>query len=223
MPFGRRMSGAYGKENIMTAFPKNEKDIVDFAEQMIAGFTEHAADFPSVTVAQLTAELANFKEARDLQENMQGQTKIATTAKSEDLDSLISQMRNDLKKAEIDCTDSPQTLAEIGWGPRNEPTPIQAPTEPGALHAISESTGEIRLSWGRPATDPNRPVRNYIIERADAGETGTFGPFSLIETVYNNEAHLLGQPSNLRMLYRIKAANAAGVSLPSNTLLVVLP
>jgi len=207
----------------MSQFPIREAEVIALAEQMIAGFTEYASDFPSVTVAELTAELANYKEARDTQESIQGQAKIATIAKSEDLDSLITQMKNDLKKAEIDCTTTPQNLNEIGWGPRNEPTPIQAPTEPGALVAISESTGEIRLAWDKPDVDANRPVRNYIIERADVQESGSFGPFSLIATVYNNEAHLLGQPSNQRMLYRIKAVNAAGESLPSNTLLVVLP
>jgi len=31
------------------------------------------------------------------------------------------------------------------------------------------------------------------------------------------------QPSNARLIFRVKAANGGGVSAPSNTILVVLP
>ncbi len=204
-------------------FPIKENDITALAEQMIAGLTEHASDFPSVTVADLQAILTGYKEGKQLQEDTKGQLRIATVAKSEDLDELITQMKNDLKKAEVDSTTTPQNLYEIGWGPRNEPTPIQSPQAPTNLHPVSESTGEIWLSWDKPETDTNRPVRNYLVERAEMQQDNSFGPWTLVETVYNNEVHLLEQPSNLRMLFRVKAANAAGMSVPSNTVLVVLP
>ncbi len=204
-------------------FPTRENDVVALAEQMIAGFTEFAGDFPSVTVAELTSELANFKEARDAQESMQGQTKIATTAKSEDFTSLIEQMKEDLTKAELDSASTPQNLAEIGWGPRQEPTPIQPPGYPGDIRVTAEGVGEIWLSWDKPSAESGGEVRNYLVEKAEMQASGTMGPWTLVDTVYNNEAHLTGQPSNLRMLYRVKASNGGGVSAPSNTLLVVLP
>jgi hypothetical protein len=67
-------------------------------------------------------------------------------------------------------------------------------------------------------------VRNYIIERRQQAQTGgDFGPWSLVNTTYNCEINLADQPVNARLEYRAKAANAAGESLPSNSVSVVLP
>jgi hypothetical protein len=43
----------------MATFPTKENDVVALAEQMIAGLTDHASDFPSVNKAEIVAELAN--------------------------------------------------------------------------------------------------------------------------------------------------------------------
>lgn len=100
-------------------FPKTENDVVALAEQMIAGVTAHPGDFSSITPTMLTAlsaELNSFKEAKTSQDNSKGQLQVLTATKDEGLDMLVDVMKNDLKLAEIDCTNFPQLLAEIGWG-----------------------------------------------------------------------------------------------------------
>jgi len=209
----------------MSSFPVREDDVINLAEQIIAGATAHPGDFPSLTpalITQLTGELDGFREARTDQESTKGQLKIATVTKEDGFDNLVTMMKNFLKKAEVDCTTLPENLAEIGWGTRNAPTPIQSPTAPTNLHPVAEGVGEIWMNWDKPANDSNRPVRNFVIERHDQQQAG-FGPWNLVATSYDTEIHLVGQPTEVRVEFRVKAANAAGESMPSNTVSVVLP
>jgi hypothetical protein len=132
-------------------------------------------------------------------------------------------MRIDLKSSEVDVAADPEKLYEIGWGPRSQPTPIQAPGSPTDLHPIAESQGSIALQWNRPASDVGGPVRNYIIERRDQQQNGTFGAWTFVNTTYNTDINLTEQPDTIRVEYRVKAANAGGESMPSNSVSVVLP
>jgi hypothetical protein len=207
----------------MPKFPKTEAEVVALAETMVAGYTAHAADFPSVTVAELSTALTNYKNQRQTQENAKGQAQIATVTKDEKLDTLEELMKNDLKLSEVDVTSDPEKLYEIGWGPKAEPQPIAAPGSPTDLHPIAEGQGTIWLEWEKPPTDASRPVRNYIIERRQQAEGGEFGPWSLVQTTYDCDINLTEQPVNVRVEYRVKAANAAGESMPSNSVSVVLP
>jgi hypothetical protein len=193
----------------MATFPLKESEIVALAETMVAGLTAHAADFPSVTVATLSTALTNYKNQRQSQENAKSQAQIATVTK-------------DLKLSEVDVANDPEKLTEIGWKPRSEPQPIIAPGSPTELHPISEGQGNIWLEWEKPAT--GGAVRNYIIERRQQPTGGgEFGAWSLCNTTYNCEIRLTEQPENVRLEYRVKAANTAGESLPSNSISVVLP
>jgi len=207
----------------MASFPKRENDIIALADQMVAGFTAHAADFPSVTVADLTTALTAYKTQRQTQEAAEGQSQIATVTKEEKLDALITMMKSDLKISEVDTVSDPEKLYEIGWGPRNQPTPILPPGSPTELHPTAEGQGIIALVWNRPATNGGGPVRNYIVERHDQQQGGTFGPWNLVQTTYNTEINLVDQPDNVRVEYRVKAVNPGGESMPSNTVSVVLP
>ena len=207
----------------MPKFPIKEPEIVALAEQMVAGYTAHPADFPSVEVALLQAELDNYKETKRTQEDAKSRMHITTAEKDTDLDNLVEKMKNDLKLSEVDTVDDTEKLYEIGWGPRSQPTPISAPGAPTELHPIAESQGSIWLKWEKPSTDPNRPVRNYIIERRDQQQDGSFGPWKLTQTTYNTEINLTDQPDNIRVEYLVKASNVAGESMPSNTVSVVLP
>ncbi|MFA5239090.1 MAG: fibronectin type III domain-containing protein [Phycisphaerae bacterium] len=66
-------------------------------------------------------------------------------------------------------------------------------------------------------------MRNYIIERRDQQQDGSFGAWTLVQTTYNCEINLTEQPVETRVEYRVKASNAAGESMPSNSVSVVLP
>ncbi|MGD0785258.1 MAG: fibronectin type III domain-containing protein [Sedimentisphaerales bacterium] len=206
----------------MPQFPNKEADVVALAETMVAGLTTHAADFPSVTVATLQTALTNYKNQRQTQENAKSQAQIATVTKDEKLDALVELMKNDLMLSQVDVANDPQKLTEIGWGPRSQPQPIEAPASPTELHPIAEGQGTIWLQWEKPAN--GGPVWNYTIERRQQAQTGgDFGPWTLANTTYNCEINLADQPENVRLEYRVKAANTAGESLPSNSVSVVLP
>jgi len=207
-------------------FPKIENDILSLADQILAGLTTHPGDFPSITLAQKTqleTVLADAKGSRTQMDEAKSQAQIAVVVKNDFLDQLITLMKGALKKAETDCVIDPEKLTEIGWGPRNEPVPIIAPGVPSNLRSIAEGTGEIWLGWDKPPADTGGLVRNYLVERCEKGADGNFGPWMLVDTTYNNEAHVVEQPSNARLIFRVKAANGGGVSAPSNTILVVLP
>ncbi len=207
----------------MPKFPIKEAEIVALAEAMVAGYTTYAADFPSITVADLSTALSNYKSQRTSQENARSQAQIATVTKDEKLDALTELMKNDLKVSEVDVADEPEKLTEIGWAPKAEPQPIPAPSCPTELDPVAEGTGTIYLQWKKPVSDISGPVRNYIIERRQQGADGQFGPWTLVNTTYNCEFHLTDQPAAVHLEYRVKASNAAGESVPSNSVLVVLP
>ena len=207
----------------MPKFPKTEAEIVALAETMVAGYTLHAVDFPSVTVADLSTVLSNYKSQRQSQENARSQAQISTVTKDEKLDTLVELMRNDLKVSEVDVTSDPEKLTEIGWGPRQQPQPIIAPGSPSELHPIAEGQGTILLKWEKPATSSGGAVRNYIVERRQQAQGGEFGAWSLANTTYNCEMNLTDQPETVRLEYRIRASNAAGESMPSNSISVILP
>jgi len=207
----------------MPKFPKTEAEVVALAETMIAGLTAHAADFPSVTVANLSTVLTSYKNQRQTQENARSQAQIATVTKDDKLEALTELMKNDLKLSEVDVAADPEKLTEIGWGPKADPQPIQSPGCPTELNPTAEGQGMLWLEWQKPATDSGGPVRNYIIERRQQAQGGDFGAWLLVNTTYNTEINLTDQPMNVRVEYRVKAANAAGESLPSNSVSVVLP
>jgi len=123
---------------------------------------------------------------------------------------------------EADITDDPEKLTEIGGDPRQEPQSIQLPGSPTKLRTIAEGLGTLWLKWEKPAN--GGPVRKYIIVRRQMAEgSGPFGPWTLVDTTQNCGIHLADQPADARLEYLVKAVNAAGESMPSNSVSVVLP
>ena len=130
-------------------------------------------------------------------------------------------MKNDLKVSEVDTVDDPAKLAEIGWGPRQQPQPIEAPGQPTNLHPTAEGPGDIWLEWDKPAT--GGIVRNYVIERRQQPQGGgNFGLWEVVGTSLNNQINMQEQPRGIQMEYRVKAVNITDESTPSNTSAVVL-
>ncbi|MCP4709699.1 MAG: fibronectin type III domain-containing protein [Planctomycetes bacterium] len=206
----------------MPKFPTSEAEVTALAETMVAGYTAHALDFPSVTVADLQTALDTYQTDRQSQANAKAQAQIATEAKTTKLGDLVAVMKNDLKLSEVDVAADPEKLTQIGWGPKAQPTPIEAPGAPTELTPSFEGAGTLQLKWDKPATGSGGAVRNYLIQRRDHDETGQFGNWQLLDFAYDTEMTLTDQPRSVQMEYRVKASNAAGESLPSNTTPVVL-
>ncbi|HEW79641.1 MAG TPA: fibronectin type III domain-containing protein [Phycisphaerales bacterium] len=207
----------------MPTFPTKEAEVVALVEAMIAGYTAHGADFPSVTVADLQTALSNYQTDKQAQDDAKAQAQIATVTKTDNLDALKELMRNDLKVSEVDVVDDPEKLTQIGWAPKAPPQPVVAPGQPTNLHPTAEGQGMLWLAWDRPASGSGGPVRNYIVERREqpAGG-GEFGTWSIVGSALNNDISLTDQPRGIQMEYRAKATNIGGESMPSNTAAVVL-
>ena len=204
----------------MSHFPKSELEVVALAEQMVAGFTAYATDFPSVTIADLSTALSTYKNSKQTQENAHGQAHIATVTKDDKLETLIELMKNDLKVSEVDTANDPEKLAEIGWGTKQPPQPLTIPGQPLDVHPIALGQGMIEFSWEKPAT--GSLVANYIIERRQQMASGEFGNWTIAGTSLNTNARLIEQPRSVQLEYHVKATNAAGASLPSNSIPVML-
>jgi hypothetical protein len=189
---------------------------------MIAGYTEHAADFPDADPIALQAILDAYKAKRDAHASASAQTKTATLDKNVSLAELLEYMTNSLKRSEADVKGDSVKLAEIGWGPRQTPQPVPVPAAPTSLHVVAEGQGTIFLQWKRP--EPASTVRNYVIERCQqltAG--GDYGPWTIAGSTYNCEINLAGQPTDVKLMYAVKAVNSSGESDASNTVVVSLP
>lgn len=211
----------------MPTFPTKEAETVALAEAMIAGYTAHAADFPSIDpltdLVALQAALDTYQTDKQGQIDARAQAQLATITKETKIDALVELMRNDLKLSEVDVANDPAKLTQIGWGPKSPPQPIVTPGQPTNLRPVAEGQGILWLAWDRSASDSGGPVRNYIVERREqpAGG-GEFGTWSIVSSALNNEISLDDQPRNIQMEYRIKATNIGGESVPSNTAAVVL-
>ena len=192
---------------------------------MIAGYTAHPADFPSIDpltdLVALTAARDAYQADRQSQIDAKAQAQIATQTKSAKLGELEELMKNDLKLSEVDVADDPEKLAQIGWGPRQQPQPVEAPGQPTNLHPVAEGQGILWLAWDRP--ESGGIVRNFVVERREqpAGG-GVFGPWEIVGTALNNEISLDDQTRGIQLEYRVTAVNLGGTSTPSNTAAVVL-
>ena len=207
----------------MAVFPKLENDITALAEGMVAGFILHPDDFPGVDVAALQGILAEYKQARYQQEQLQGQALRATHIKKEKLRQLKRRMRNDLNIAEAHNSAKPDNLTFIGWSVKRPRRPVEPPAMPTDLRIISDSSlpaDEITLSWTCPQS--GGPVRNYIIKRRTLNLPGQDTGWQLIDFYYDNLITLKNQPRGVQLEYTVTACNYSGSSVPSNALRVVL-
>jgi hypothetical protein len=201
-------------------FPTREPDILALANLMYAGYYHHFADFPSINRGALGTTRSLYKTALKAQIDATSQAQLATEAKNESLNALKEEMLNCLKKSEVDVTDNPDKLTEIGWGPKATPQPTEPPGEPKNLIVTKEGRTSLQLRWDRP--QPEGFIRNYIIERRQLAGGGSFGNWTVIGTALDTQTNLAGQMRGIRLEYRVRAANNAGTGPFSNTVSIVL-
>ena len=211
----------------MAQFPNAEADIVALANAMIAGYTAHPADFPSMDpltdLVALQAALSGYQTAKIAQTDALAAAQVATESKDLKLDDLEDLMRDELKKSEVDVGSDSEKLEYIGWGPKAPPTPAVTPGQPRNLDPVIQGPGTLFLDWKPPARGSGGTVRTYVIERREqpAGG-GEFGSWAQVGIALETETTLIDQPRGPQLEYRVKAVNAGGESTPSNTAAVVL-
>jgi len=211
----------------MAQFPKAEADIAALANAMIAGYIAHPADFPSMDpltdLVALQTMLTNYNASKTAQVDALAAAQVATETKNQRLDALENVMRDELKKSEVDVGSDSEKLEYIGWGPKAPPSPADPPGQPRNLDPVVQGAGTLFLDWKAPARGSGGTVRTYIIERREqpAGG-GEFGSWSQVGIALETETTLADQPRGPQLEYRVKAVNAGGESIPSNTAAVVL-
>jgi hypothetical protein len=211
----------------MAQFPDAEADIVALASAMIAGYTAHPADFPSMDpltdLVALQAALSDYQTVKTAQTDALAAAQVATESKDLKLDDLEDLMRDELKKSEVDVGSDSEKLEYIGWGPKAPPTPAVTPGQPRNLDPVIQGPGTLFLDWKPPARGSGGTVRTYVIERREqpAGG-GEFGSWAQVGIALETETTLIDQPRGPQLEYRVKAVNAGGESVPSNTEAVVL-
>ncbi len=207
----------------MAQFPNAEADVVALANAMVAGYTAHAADFPSSDALGLTTALGDYNTTKLAQVDALAAAQVATETKNLKLDDLEELMRDELKKSEVDVGTDSEKLEYIGWGPKAPPSPADPPGQPRNLDPVIQGPGTLFLDWKPPARGSGGTVRTYIIERREqpAGG-GAFGNWAQVGIALETESTLIDQPRGPQLEYRVKAVNAGGESVPSNTAAVVL-
>jgi len=208
----------------MPKFPKREADILALADAMIAGYTAHAADFPSRAPGlAFKARRLGYLTAKDAQTEALAAAQVATEQKDAKLTALIELMKDELKKSEVDVGADSEKLEYIGWGPKAPPSPADPPGQPRNLDAIIQGPGTLSLDWKGPARGSGGNVRTYVIERREQPEAGgEFGDWAQVGIALESETTLMNQPRGPQLEYRVKAINTGGESTPSNTVAVVL-
>ncbi len=199
-------------------FPTSEPKIKRLCDRMVDGLFWHQADFPHVSRMTLNTKKGFYAMMRKAFVEAKAQRRIATKMKNEKLSELVKIMHNCLKKSEVDVAANPEKLKQIGWSPKDKPQPAQIPSQPLNLRIINKESGTIQLEWQRPADDTR--IRNYVIECRQAGNQPS--EWQAVGISYRTKATLTDQPGNVLLEYRIKAANLAGESLPSNVVSAIL-
>jgi hypothetical protein len=207
----------------MPNFPRREADVVALANAMAAGYTAHAADFPSADSAGLTRALDKYNNAKAAQIEAMGLSRVAIETKNLRLDALEEIMRSELKKSEVDVGSDSRKLEYIGWNSEATPSPLDPPGQPRNLEPVNRGAGTLFLDWKAPAYGSGGPVRTYTIERRyQPTGGGEFSPWTQVGIALEPEVMLIDQPRDLVLEYRVRAVNIGGESSPSNTVVVVL-
>jgi len=202
----------------MARFPKSESEIFALAQEMVTGLNANAAVYPSppVSVADLGSALSAFVTAKNASTAAQAAAEQTTATKDEALQTLVDDMKADLRYAENTVDFDDDKLKLIGWGGRKAKTSLEAPGQARTLEAPRQGEGWIFLDWKAP-TDGGK-VAAYKIQRRERPS----GPWSDVGLAIESEITLSDQERGKEWEYRVIAVNKAGEGQPSNTVMAVL-
>ena len=199
----------------MALFPTKEAKVSQLAFTVALGLSQHGDVFPNVSSVPLLMAINGYSNAKNNQKNSLAMAQLASSKKDISLGQLADVMKQSLQKAEVDVSGDPVKLSYIGWGPKEPPTPIEAPSQPLNLRVTSQMEGDVELQWDKP--DTGGAVRNYLIEkRLDDGS------WKLEDISYIVSYKIEIDTTPTELIYRIAAENKSGRSLPSNEVVVVI-
>ena len=202
----------------MARFPKRESDVATLAQDLIAGLTAHATEFPSPPVPpeELQAAFAEYSSARETAIVGTANAKQGIDVKDEALERLVDLMKADLRYAENTARGDDGKLQLLGWGGRRSPSASDPPGQVRTLELLREGAGWVFLDWKEPSE--GGPVSAYKVQRRERKD----GVWSDVGTAVDSEITLTSQEAGEEFENRVIAVNKAGESVPSNIVRAVL-
>jgi hypothetical protein len=201
----------------MATFPKAEAKILGLTRLVIEGLRATPEDFPNLPVSA--------DELQVLLDEVQADV-IATAAanaayhehhtrKDKSLHQLTRSVKAVLGMAEVMSRRHPERLARLGWGPRRERKPLQAPGEVRDIKLEAQGKTYVLLSWKPPVE--GGAVAAYVTQGKREG-----APWQDVEVCMETHRIVTHQPRGVELEYRVFARNKTGVGNPSATVTCVL-
>ena len=204
-------------EGVMAVFPKAEAKILAVARLVIEGLRAAPEDFPTPPVS--ADELEAMTDACDADATKAAAAKAAYheahVRKDKAFARLTPAVKAVLAYAKILARRQPAKLIRLGWGPRRERKPLEAPGEVRDLKIEAEGETYLILSWKRPVD--GGAAAAYTIQVKRGG-----GLWEDLAARTDTRCIVSDQPRGVELEYRVFARNKAGVGSPSATVRAVL-
>lgn len=222
----------------MAKYPtrRTEKDAL--YAQIVAGVTAHPADFPSgpgqpFALATLNTRITAKNTAVSAQADAQALAEVATDTANASYDSCDDEAIRLIDLAIATHGKGSSKLSFIGYGPIAPPS-SNVPGPPRFLEAVIQGPGNVFLDWKGPS---------LVAGVGGGGEEPAFGKVSFYKvlrrkrtipgvpvedwgawqaTTVPSELMLTGLDRGVEYDFQVIAVNAAGESVPSNVVTVVL-
>ncbi|MEX2243903.1 MAG: fibronectin type III domain-containing protein [Fimbriimonadaceae bacterium] len=213
----------------MAKYPTRKADKENLYDDMVAGIAANPTEYPSglgepfdtgVLVGLITAK-NNASNTRQADES---QFRLSVEAEGDTFDAVDEEARRLLNLAIATHGVKSNNLTLIGWGPTGTGT-SNLPGQPRTLEAQSQLPSSCFLDWKAPAPAAGAGrVGFYRVERRvrtlAGAQTEDWGAWQL--TPIESEITVTGLERGVEYDFRVIAVNAAGDSVPSNTVTLVL-
>ncbi len=201
----------------MSQFPKKESEIVILAQDMASGLTSNTALYPSPPVAPstLSSKLAEYTAARDKAATAEAAAVQATGAKNSLLETIIEDLKENIRYAETTAKGDDVKLKLVGWGGRKSKTALSEPGQCRALEVVRQGEGWVYLDWKEPSDGGRTAAYKIQCKKADTSWID-------VGMAVDSEITLSNQERGKPLEYRVISVNKAGEGAPGNSVTVTL-
>jgi hypothetical protein len=202
----------------MAMFPTTESEILVLATNVKSGLEDHAEVFPTppVTTAALGETLTALQAAMSKVMMARAAAEAATQEKLALLETLVSQVKKELRYAEDAVDGSDARLKLLGWSARRERVSRSVPGQARMLVVDRQESAALELAWMTPVEGGK--VASYSVQRRLKSETF----WTSIVSTYERRVTLTNQPRGVDLEYSVVATNHTGSGPVSNSVPVVL-